>query len=216
MYSPSTASKEILGEIFLGWNLIFWDSAEEICLQARWGRVKALQFNPAGRLRSSQQGLMILYQEVRLSAGERGLFWVDWKCCHIVCAQQQKGNIRASCYITLTPPAVSVRLLSFSNSIPQESSTPFLFWDMSKKQPEQTEIICCMNTLLAAKAGWISPWLSAVRTCHTELPVIWRKSEYNILLQELKELGECVWVWCVCGIILYKALRNYYLTRVSS
>lgn len=184
MYLPSTASKEILGEIFLGWNLIFWDSAEEIYPQTRWGRLKALQCNPTDRVRSSEQSLMILNQEVILSAGERGLFWVDWKCCHIVCAQQQKGNIRASCYITLTPPAVSVRLLSFSNSIPQESSTPFLLWDKSKKQPEQTEIICCMNTLLTEKAGCISPWLSSVRTCHRERPVIWRKSEYNSLLQK--------------------------------
>lgn len=55
-------------------------------------------------------------------------------------------------------------------------------------------IICCMNTLLAAKAGWISPWLSSVRTCQTELPMVWRKSEYSILLKELKELGSV----CVC------------------
>ena len=146
---------------------------------------------------------------------ERLLFWVDWKSCHIVCAQQQKGNIRASCYITLTPPAVSVRLLSFSNCIPQESSTPFLFWDRSKKQPEQTHIICCMNTLLAAKAGWISPWLSSVRTCQTELPMDWRKSEYSILLKVLKELGSvCVYV---CWIILYKASRECFnVTYLSS
>ena len=111
---------------------------------------------------------------------------------HCECSQQ-KLNVRASCYITLTPPA-SVGLLSFSNHTPQESSTPFLFWDKSKKQPDQTEIKCCMNTLLAAKTGWISPWLLEL----VKQSRLWFEGILNVIFcSELKELGECV-CECVC------------------
>lgn len=89
--TPSSAPKAILAEVFLGGNLI-WDSTEEIYPQARWGSLKALQWDPAGRVRSSQQSWRILKQEVTLSAGEKGLLWVDWKCCHIVSAHSRRGT----------------------------------------------------------------------------------------------------------------------------
>lgn len=118
----------------------------------------------AGSVRSRQQSPPVLKQ--KCTAAKRGLVLGRWGVLSDCKRSAAEGKHHSFLLHHPAPPALSVRLLSFSNSLPQEkSSNSLLNSDKSKKQPEQTEILCCMNTLLPAKAGWLSPRLSSVRTC---------------------------------------------------
>lgn len=78
MHLPRTALR-VLGELFLGMEFDFSEIPQKKCPQARWGRVKALQYDPAGRSEVQLAGLsdpqagVTLLERVFILSGLEGL-----------------------------------------------------------------------------------------------------------------------------------------------